>query len=224
MPEQNVVVPDATEAEIPKVEVPEPAIEPEDKSPYQAELDRIEADKKAIEAKHKQELDDIETKRREQMAFKDKALEKAKKDSEPFKNDLKREMKDEILRELDLREARSILKDQSQDMTEQKVVLHHYENLPDSLRTGDVEEDLLTARALALKKRIPEMLNQQNMDAENERKSIASMGGGNLPGRSSFQKSSSAAARTASLLTQAYAKGKPELAKKLTERNNARLR
>lgn len=222
MPEQKPAVPAANE-EPKKEENLEPVIEQDpvdEKSPYRAEFEKIEGEKKALEAKHASEMEAADVERKRQVDIKDKALEKAKKDSEPFKQELKREMKGELQRELDLRDARGRLRELTSDPTAQKVILHHFENLPDSLRTDDMEENLLTAMAIANRKRLPELLNQNQVEAESERASIASMGGANLPGRSSFQKAPSPVARTAGQLLKAYAGKNPDLAKKLAERVN----
>lgn len=226
MPEEKTTVPAAPEEQEPKTE---PSEEPQDKepedqkSPYEEELKRIEAEKLELQKKHDAEVADLEDKRRKQMEIKDRALEKAKKDSEPFKADMKREMRDELIRELDAREVRSLMKQTVTDPTARKVIMHYYDTLPDSLRSGDPQEDLNTAIALANRKRMPELLSQQSADNEAERRSISSMGGGgNLPGRSGFERQPSATARTASRLASAFAGGDKDVSKKLNERINKR--
>lgn len=188
---------------------------PEAKSPYQEELERIEAEKEAIRA----QLEEEKAEKARLMDLKDKAIKAEKEKTKDVKTSLKEEIMQEWRQELALKEARKAISSITEDPVAQKVTLHHFERLPESLKTGDVEEDLLTAYALANRKRIASLTSAQSAEDMNTQRSISSLGGSSSSGRSSFQTSPSAAARLAQGLAQAYAGKDKELAKRLAERN-----
>jgi len=185
-----------------------------ERSPFQEELDRIEAEKSRLN----EELTKTKAEKENIAKVKDKALADEKEKTKSVKESWKQEVMKEWEQKQALREANAKVKEVSADPTEQKVILHHFENLPDALKTGDTVEDLITARALANRKRLTSILNEEAMnDSANER-SANSMGGSGLSGGSSFASKPSATARAASTLLSAYAGRDKDKAKKLVGR------
>ena len=191
---------------------------PEAKSPYQEELERIEAEKEAIRG----QLEEEKAEKARLMELKDKAIKAEKDKTKDVKTSLKEEIMQEWRQELALKEAKKAISSITDDPVAQKVTLHHFERLPESLKTGDVEEDLLTAYALANRKRIASLTSAQSAEDMGTQRSISSLGNGSS-GRSSFQTSPSAAARLAESLARAYAGKDKDLAKRLSERNASHL-
>lgn len=208
-----------TEPESPEPETPE-VTEPQ--SPYEEELKRIEAERIAAEERHQAELKAKDEERERIIAWKDKALdaEKSKRRIAPEK--LKDEILEEVRRERKAEKVKDYVEKLTDDPAEQKVILHHHEN--SIKQTGDIAEDVAMARAIANRKRL-EMVNEiESMNDNANRKSIASMGGGGLPGNSSFKTSPSPVARTASVLLNAFAGKDRDRAKKLTDHLNKRVK
>jgi hypothetical protein len=227
MPEPKVAVPAAAEDD--KEPVVTPDEEPEDgegegegdeKSPYQEEMDRIEKEKADLEKK----IEDERAEARRISALKDKALEHEKDKTKGTKDEWKRETLGEVDKRLRRDKAETLVEGMTDDPVAQKVILHHFEKLPSELVTGNVREDLVMAQAIANRKRLSTLLNQEQADDAANERSIASMGGGNLPGGSSFSGSLSATARAANRLAQAFSGKDKDKAKKLSERINSRFR
>lgn len=194
----------------------------EEKSPYQEELDRIELEKKLLEDRHKEELATQRAERDRIMALKDKALNDEKEKTKSVKESWKSELKEELRQERTLERAQDEINKSTDDLSARKVILHHYQN--SIVRSGNLADDIQMAIAIANRKRVAELLNERAAEDMDNKKSIASMGGGNLPGRSLFDLPPSAVARAASRLTAAYAGKDKEKAKKLTERVSTRFR
>ena len=197
--------------------------DPEDgskqKSHWQAELERIEAEKADAEQKHQAELEEERAERKRLMDIKDKALEKEKEKTSGVKETWKKEVLDEWRREQALKEAKKAVQNLVDDPTAQKVVLHHFQKLPDALVTGDVEEDLQTALALANRKRVTSLLRNESAEDTQARQSISSMGGG-YSSNPSFNLPPSATTREATRLASIYAGNDKEKAKRLSQRVN----
>lgn len=202
--------------------------EPVEQSPYEEELARIEAEKQEAQKRVdavQAELEKEKAERKRQMELKDEALKKEKSKTADIGEKWKNEALQEWERRQDLRDARAKVADITADPTAQKVVLHYFETLPDVLRTGSVDDQLLTALALANRKRLPNLLNAEQMEDVEERRSLSSMGGNDGGSRSAFRGSTSAKTQVANKLSSMYAKGNsdPNLAKRLAERAQKRL-
>lgn len=198
----------------------------EEKSPYEEELARIEAEKAAAKAEAETAQAELEKERQDKkrlMDLKDKAIKDEKSKTADISEKLKTEILTDWERRMDLRDAKAKVADITTDPTAQKVVMHYFETLPDALRTGSVEDQLLTAFALANKKRLPDLITAQSSEDMEERRSLSSMGG-NDGGRSSFKTSPSAKAQVASRLSRAFAGNDKDLAKRLADRAQNRLR
>ena len=214
----------ADEEEVIEAKEPEKKVDEEEtveKSHYQEELERIEAEKKALEDRNKADMEA----RRRQVEAKDKALAEEKEKTKSVKESWKQETLSEMDRRLEIRDARSRAARITNDPTAHKVIMYHYETLPDSLRSKSldpdvaVEENLQTALALANRRKVASMLSEESMQDQQNRRSAASMGGaGGSSTGSSFQGTPSATTRAASSLLSAYAGNNKDLSKKLTDR------
>lgn len=231
MPDKNLTA-DASDEEVKEEVTEETSTETEvedevtEESPYKAELERIEAEKLAAKAEAdaaKAELEAEKEVRRKQMEIKDKAIEKEKGKTAEIGERLKAEIMQEWERKQDLRDARAKISEITSDPTAQKVTLHHFETLPDALRTGSVEDQLLTAFALANRKRLPDLVSNGSSEDMAERRSLSSMSGDG-GGRPSFKTSPSASAQVASKLSRAFAGNDKDLAKRLADRAHNRLK
>lgn len=190
------------------------------KSVYEEELERIEQEKQAaLERAEQAEKEANERARQNQI--KDEALQKEKEKTKGVKDQWKMEVMSEWRREQALERAKERVSEITEDPAAQKLTLHHFERLPETLKTGNVQEDLLTAFALANRKRLPSLVSQESMNDAQDRRSIASMGGSSSS--SSFQARPSQAEAMAARLSQMYAGNNKDLAKRLQEKNRQRL-
>lgn len=212
--DEEVVTPDATETPAAPNKPAEDQDDPAPKSPYQEELDRIEAEKEAIRI----QLEEEKVEKKRLMDLKDKAIQAEKEKTKTVKESLKEELMREWRAEQSLLEAKKTVASITDDPVAQKVTLHHFEKLPDSLKTGDVQEDLLTAYALANRKRIASLTTASREQDMSTNRSISSLAGGGSSNGSSFQTSPSAAARLAQGLSKAFAGNDKDKAKRLAER------
>lgn len=193
-----------------------------ERSPYQDDLDRIEAERLALEERHEAELKAKDEERQRLMRIKDEAITKEKNKTRDVKDEWKNELRDELRREREMEKAQERINASTDDPAARKVILHHYQN---TIRTtGNVEEDILAAIAVANRHRVSSILNVESSEDMADRKSISSMGGDGSSTRDSFKMSPSAAARTAGALARAFAGRDKDKANKLAERAASRLR
>lgn len=117
----------------------------EEENPYKAELDDIQ--------RRNAELEDALKKKEEIIEHKNRAIESTKKKSKDFDVDsLKESIKSELRSELLEQEIQKKINVISSDRSERDLIQHHYQN---SIRkTGNVEEDLMNAVALANRKTV----------------------------------------------------------------------
>lgn len=211
---------DETPAETPVID-PEgtpPSGEPEEKSPFQEELERIEKierEKVELEERLTKELQEKEEEKERVMAIKDRAIENEKNKTRGVKDAWKNEVKEELRRELRTEKTKELIESLSSDPAERKVILHHFEH--SIKQTGDMIQDVTMARAIANMRKLERLREMENLDDVKEQRSIASMGGASSGG-SSFDRRPSVAARTAASLASMAAAGDKDRAKKLVDR------
>lgn len=192
------------------------------KSPYQEEAERLEAEAKAERDRLTADIAAEKADKERISKIKDKALADEKEKTRSVKESWKSELKEELRQERLLEKAQEQIESLTEDPAARKVIMHHYQT--SIVRTGNIANDISMALAIANRKHLDRIIQEENMNDERNSKSIASMGGGDLPGGSSFKGSPSATAQAASRMTGIYA-GKDKIkAKKLADRASNYLR
>ncbi len=152
---------------------PSDGVEDVEKQPsdyYEAELQRLKADAEEKQKKLDEKDRQIEIKNRALQAEKKKKVDTDLTD----RDSLKREVLAEIRLESELDRI-------SKSKAEREVVMHHYKS--SIQRTGDVQEDLRRAVAVANAGRVSELLARERSEDDSLEASAASMlGGGNMRG------------------------------------------
>lgn len=192
------------------------------KTPYEIELERIEADAAEKVRIAEEKAAKAEEDRLTQVAIKDKAIEKEKAKTKDTKDQWKAELKEELRQERLLEKAEQEINEQITDPAARKLALHHYNN--SIVKSGNVAEDVEMALAIVERKRLQTLREMEALDDENADISARSMGGGEGVGTRSFQGPTSRAHREAEQVARAFAGGDKDKAKKLAAMAIARLR
>lgn len=146
---------------------------------YANELKRIEE----LE-REKADFEEQLKEKQRQIEIKDRALQKIKTRRDETKVDST--TKEELFREWEERqaekEALAEIKRMAPDAAAQKLVMHHYKN--SIVRTGDVQDDISAAFAVANRKRVNELMNRERQQDEHDDLVASSMSSqGTAPSR-----------------------------------------
>lgn len=174
---------------------------------YEAELKRlrdVEAEKIKLEEQLKEKQRQVDIKNRALQAEKEK---KSKPTDAGFNRD---DLKKEIMAEIQFDRELSSL---TQNKAEQDLVRLHYSK--SIVRTGNVQQDLLNARAVANASRVVEILNRQAEDSYAEDSAAASMISGGGSSVNVGTKAQTATRREAEKLLRSFKGFKPEMLKAL---------